>query len=143
MKKFLKRAAWIGLALFVLIQLAPYGREHAAGPNRVEPKWDSPRTRELAVRACFDCHSNLTHWPWYAWVAPFSWLVQHDVDEGREHLNFSAFDTRQRHADDAADEIRSGEMPLWQYTLIHSDARLDDAEKQELAGGLERTFAGK
>ena len=143
MKKVFKRLCWIVAGLFVLIQLAPYGRDHHAGTGNVEPKWDSPRTRELAVCACFDCHSNQTVWPWYSFVAPISWLVYHDVVEGREHLNFSEFDARQRNADECEDQIRSGEMPLWIYTVMHSDARLSEKESEELAGGLEHMFNDK
>jgi mono/diheme cytochrome c family protein len=138
--KWLKRICLAGLVLFALIQLVPYGRGRAVHAATVEPEWDSPRTRELALRTCFDCHSNRTRWPWYSWVAPASWLVQHDVDEGREHLDFTRFDQRQRNAGECADQVRSGEMPLWQYTLLHPDARLSEAEQEELALGLERTF---
>src|SRR5690348_13788870 len=83
----------IGLAvvigLFALMQLVPYGRDHTNPPVLKEPPWDSPATRELAVRACFDCHSHQTKWPWYSHVAPFSWVVQHNVDTARTVLNFS------------------------------------------------------
>ncbi len=129
--------------LFVLIQAVPYGREHSNPPVAKEPAWDSPRTRELVVRACFDCHSNETRWPWYSHVAPFSWLVTHDVTEGREKLNFSEFDRRQRKAREAAEEVREGEMPLWTYLLAHSEARLSDAEKADLIRGLEATFGAE
>jgi hypothetical protein len=142
-RRILKWSLAVGAILFVLIQFLPMGRNHAAPAGNVEPAWDSPRTRELAARACFDCHSNQTKWPWYSWVAPVSWLVQKDVDEGREHLNFSEFDKRQRHAKDAAEELRSGEMPLWFYVPLHPSADLSDAEKAELISGFERTFAGK
>ena len=77
------------VAIFLLIQLIPYGRDHTNPAVVAEPAWDLPETRALAVRACFDCHSNETIWPWYSNVAPISWLVQRDVDEGREKLNFS------------------------------------------------------
>ena len=74
--------------LFLLaIQLIPYGRAHANPPVLAEPAWDSPATRDLAVRACFDCHSNETVWPWYSNIAPVSWLVQRDVDGGRNKAN--------------------------------------------------------
>jgi hypothetical protein len=143
MKVALKRIGLALLALFVLIQFVPYGRDHDAPVGNTEPKWDAPRTRELAVRACFDCHSNLTKWPWYSSIAPVSWLVQQDVDEGREHLNFSEFDKRQSHAEDAAEELTSGEMPLPIYLRMHPEAQLSDAEREELAAGFERTFGGK
>jgi len=142
MKRVFKWVFRVVLALLALIQLVPYGRDRATHPDGKEPDWDSPRTRELALRACFDCHSNLTHWPWYTWIAPASWLVQHDVDEGREHLDFTQFDKRQRNAGECADQVRSGEMPLWQYELMHPRARLSDAERDELADGLERMFGG-
>src|SRR6056297_3230811 len=93
MKRVTGRQMIIGLAavaaVFLVIQLIPYGRSHTNPPIVLEPDWDSPRTRELAERACFDCHSNETEWPWYSNIAPVSWLVQHDVDEGRHELNFS------------------------------------------------------
>ena len=73
--------AAVGL-LLVAIQFAPYGRAHTNPPVRREPSWDTPANRELARRACFDCHSNETAWPWYTSVAPVSWLAQRDVDEG-------------------------------------------------------------
>ena len=85
------RVRWLGVALIVVlvaIQLVPYGRRHTNPPVTQEPGWDQPRTRALVARACFDCHSNETAWPWYAHMAPLSWLVQRDVDEGRRALNY-------------------------------------------------------
>jgi hypothetical protein len=143
MRRFLRRALVALLVLFVLIQLVPYGRSHDNPPERSEPRWDSPRTRELAVRVCFDCHSNETRWPWYSHVAPISWLLERDVEEAREHLNFSEFSREQRHADEAAHEYEEGEMPLWFYLPLHREARLDDAERRELIDGLRKTFGGE
>ena len=80
----------IGLA--ALIQLVPYGRSHDNPPVTAEPQWDSPETQALVKRACYDCHSNETKWPWYSNVAPVSWLVQNDVNEGREHVNLTEWD---------------------------------------------------
>ena len=68
---------------FLLMQFVPYGRNHSNPPVISEPHWDSPQTRELAVDACFDCHSNETNWPWYSNIAPVSWMVQRHTDEGR------------------------------------------------------------
>ncbi|MCA9729534.1 MAG: heme-binding domain-containing protein [Candidatus Eisenbacteria bacterium] len=125
------------------IQLVPYGRQHTNPPVTGVPQWDSPRTEELARRACFDCHSHETRWPWYASIAPVSWRVQSHVDEGREHLDFSAFDRVQRHADDAAEMVTEGEMPPWDYAMMHPEARLSDTEKQELIRGLTATFGSR
>src|SRR5437763_16733491 len=85
--------AWL-IGIFAVMQIIPYGRTHSNPPTIREPDWDSPRTRELAVRACFDCHSNETRWPWYANVAPFSWVVQRDVESARDVVNFSAWDRK-------------------------------------------------
>ena len=135
---------WTGaglVALLLLIQLVPYGRDHADPAVTGTPRWDSPRTKALFDDACADCHSNVTDWPWYSNVAPMSWLVQRDVDEGREILNASEWDRPQGEAGEAGETVLEGEMPPWQYTLIHSGARLSDTEKQDLADGLARTFA--
>jgi Haem-binding domain len=77
--------------------------------------WDAPETRELAVRACFDCHSNETVWPWYSHVAPISWLVWSDVVRGRKELNFSEWDRPQLEARESGSTVRKGLMPPWYY----------------------------
>jgi mono/diheme cytochrome c family protein len=133
------------VAGFALIQLVPYGRDHANPAVTAEPAWDSPRTRELAKQACFDCHSNETVWPWYSNVAPVSWLVYRDVDDGRSRMNFSEWPELPAGggaaiASEAARAVNEGEMPPIQYRLAHSGARLSDAEKKELIAGLEASL---
>ena len=138
------RGLGIGVIVAILIlQLVPYGRRHTNPAGRVEPGWDSPTTRGLAVRACYDCHSNETVWPWYSHVAPVSWLVQRDVDEGRRKLNFSAWDRPQKEARESAKTVRKGEMPPWFYPLIQREARLTAAETRALLAGLEATLGTK
>ncbi len=128
---------------FLLIQLVPYGRDHTNPPVTSEPAWDSPRTRELAKRACFDCHSHETTWPVYASVAPFSWLVQDHVEEGRLLLNFSTWATAPgEESHEAAEVLTEGEMPPAYYTLLHPSARLTEEETRALAAGLEATIGG-
>jgi cytochrome c551/c552 len=131
----------IGLALFLLIQLIPYGRNHANPPVTGEPAWDSPATRELAMRACFDCHSNETVWPWYSNVAPVSWLVYFDVVRGRNRLNFSEWSAN-FHPDvnRFVRIIQEGEMPPAQYLLMHPNANLSAADKQALISGLQKSI---
>lgn len=89
MKRLLIRSLLVLVGLLVVIQSVPYGRQHTNPPVVAVPAWDSPRTRELAERACFDCHSNETKWRWYSNVAPLSWWLQKHVDKGRVKLNFS------------------------------------------------------
>lgn len=134
-----KRLKW-PLIVAVAIQLLPYGRSHDNPPVRQEPMWDSPATRALFKRACFDCHSNETVWPWYSHVAPASWMVQNDVDGGREHLNFSEWDRPQQHAKDVAEEVRLGDMPPGIYLLLHAEAKLTDAEVQALMEGAGKSL---
>jgi cytochrome c551/c552 len=131
------------LAGLLLIQLVPYGRDHRDPPVEQEPNWDSPSTRALAKRACFNCHSFETVWPWYASIAPASWLVTYDVREGRKELNFSAWQNGKREGESPAKvskHIRNGDMPPWQYRLAHPEARLSPAEKQQLIDGLGATI---
>ena len=120
----------------VLIQFISYGHDHTNPPVVAEPQWDSPQTRDLAVRACFDCHSNQTTWPWYSNIAPVSWLVQRDVQQGRAALNFSQWNAARRGAGDAGEQIQRGSMPLWFYVALHPSASLSEADKQALIQGL-------
>ena len=128
------------VGIFLLMQLVPYGRTHSNPPTIVEPAWDSPRTRELAVRACFDCHSNQTRWPWYAKVAPLSWAVQFDVDTARSVINFSEWNRRDALAGYAGRRTSTGMMPPYQYRMAHPEANLTPEERAELARGLEATL---
>ena len=136
---FRKTAKWL-LVIAVLIQFIPYGHNHSNPPKTKEPAWDSPATRELFRRACFDCHSNDTVWPWYSHVAPVSWLVQNDVNGGRSHLNFTEWARPQRHATDVTAQVKQGDMPPWYYLPMHRAARLSGAEKQALLDGAEKTL---
>jgi hypothetical protein len=129
-----------GISVLLLAQVLPYGRSHANPRVQVEPIWNSPTTRTLAARACFDCHSNLTTWPWYSNVAPVSWLVQRDVDGGRAALNFSEWSRPQDGAGDAAEAVAGGSMPPWYYVLMHPNAKLSSAERQVLVDGLLATL---
>jgi mono/diheme cytochrome c family protein len=124
------------VAFALALQIVPYGRAHTNPPVQAEPKWNSPQTRELAQRACFDCHSNTTVWPWYSKVAPMSWLIQHDVDEGRSRLNFSEWNRPQREARNAARTVQRGAMPPFSYLILHPSARLSSEETLSLIQGL-------
>ena len=126
------------VVVLVAIQFVPYGRDHSNPAGGRQIAWDSPRTEQLMTDACMDCHSNLTKWPWYSNVAPISWLVQKDVEDGREALNLST--DGEIEVDEMIEAIREGSMPPWQYKPTHPGARLSDQEKQDLIRGLEATF---
>jgi hypothetical protein len=136
------------VAVFALIQLVPYGKSGTNPSNfdrQFEPDWDSPRTRELTVNACFGCHSNEVKYPGYSKVAPISWAVQRHIDEGRENVNFSLAKKSknlQRLGEESIETIQEGSMPPSYYTRFgkHPEAKLTDAEKNELIQGLMKTF---
>jgi heme-binding protein len=131
--------AWV-VGIFLVMQLIPYGRTHSNPPVTKEPQWDSPRTRELAKRACFDCHSNETRWPWYANVAPMSWVVQQDVENARDVVNFSAWQVEFSLAAYSGQSVLTGNMPPMKYRMAHPEANLTPAETAELARGLDATL---
>ncbi len=140
MKKNIWFKILIGLfALFILIQFIPYGRDHENPPVTNQVNWNSPQTKETFYKACADCHSNETKWPWYSNVAPVSWLVQKDVEEGRRHFNIST-QAGMKEAKEAYEEVEKGEMPLPIYLPMHPEADLNDAQKKEFAAGLKATF---
>ncbi len=140
LKKILIGAA----ALFVLIQFIPYGHDYTNPPVVAEPQWDTPQTRAFFMRACADCHSNETKWPWYSRVAPVSWLVAHDVDEGREHLNTSNWGHQKKNKGyDAYEEVQEDDMPPFFYLPAHPEARLSKSEKAQFLTGLKATFGTK
>jgi hypothetical protein len=126
--------------LFIMVVAIQFIRPPIVGHNPPvvhEPLWRSPETRALAVRACFDCHSNETVWPWYTRVAPFSWLVARDVAGGRAALNFSEWGTaRGEGAEEMAEVILEGEMPPAIYLLIHPSAALNADEVDLLVSEL-------
>ncbi len=139
---FVKYSMLILFAAFFVSQAVPYGRDHDNPPVVREPNWDSPGTRAVTKRACFDCHSNETVWPWYTLAAPFSWLVHRDVQEGRRELNFSEWSDGRREGEKPAkisQQIAEGEMPPLQYRLVHAEARLTAEEKRQLIDGLTAT----
>jgi hypothetical protein len=137
--KIIAAVVIIGIILLVVIQFIPYGKNHTNPQVVSEPVWDSQQTRDLAQRACFDCHSNETVWPWYSKIAPVSWLVYRDVAEGRRRLNFSDWqNSRLREPGELSSAVTEGEMPPFQYLLMHANAKLSSAEKTQLADGFSK-----
>lgn len=134
MAKTLRRVLMLLIIIFLAMQLVPVQRTNPP----VEAELEAPAAvMEVLRRACYDCHSNETTWPWYSRVAPVSWLVVHDVEEGREHLNFSLWGQmrpmkRVQMAARIWEEIEEGEMPLPIYLGMHAEARLGAADHQLL-----------
>lgn len=140
LKGLILKGVIAGIVLIIAIQFVPYGKDHSNPPVVAEPPWDQPATREFFVRACADCHSNETHWPWYSNFAPASWLVTMDVKVGREHFNVSEWDPQNNMGGWIATQVETGEMPPAKYLLPHPEARLTDEEKAQFINGLHNTF---
>jgi hypothetical protein len=115
----------------------------------VAADFDGPAEVESILRrSCYDCHSHETRWPWYSKAGPGSWLVVHDVNEGREHLNFSEWgaldaETRAHAAREIQEEVAEGEMPLPMYVRLHKDAALGEGDKATIAAWVASLEAGK
>jgi hypothetical protein len=130
-----------GLVFVVLLTVIALILENNP-PVVSEPKWDSPQTKALAKRACFDCHSNETVYPWYDKLPVSSWITALDVQRGRRNLNFSEWGNRGRgeEEDEYAEVIKRGSMPPRSYLLLHPEANLTDQEKQQLIQGLQNSL---
>lgn len=129
------------LIAFVLIQFIPV---HMSNPSTSPSKdflhiYQPPsKITDMMRNACYDCHSNATQFPWYANVAPVSWLLESHIDEARAHINFSEWGDYPEKLtnlklEGMAAEVKSGGMPLTSYTWMHSKARLTDAQRTQLA----------
>ena len=123
---FVRRVLLGAVLVLAAIQFVPVDRSNPP----VETEIPAPENvRAVLRRACYDCHSNETLWPWYSRVAPVSWLVARDVREGRKELNFSTWNLyeekrRLRKMKETREEVAGGEMPPWFYVAIHRDAVL-------------------
>jgi hypothetical protein len=133
----------IGVVFLGAIQLVPVNRTNPPAVTQVQ--WDSAQTQALFQRACADCHSNETTWPWYSYVAPVSWLVARDVYSGRARFNISDLNASSlrysRTVSEIGRTIKSGRMPMGIYTMMHPSARLTLQEAQVLAAGLQATLS--
>lgn len=144
----MKKILIILAVLFVAIQFIPVDRSNPP----VTAELDAPSDITAVLRtSCYDCHSNETNWPWYAYVAPVSFLVAGDVNDGRKRLNFSEWDKydiqkREKKLEEIVELAELGEMPLSIYTLVHPNAKLDPLRVKILKdwvnkkGGMEKTL---
>ena len=138
MRKYLKMAVVIGAVVFLLIQAWRPDRTNppVVTSHRMEAQLDVPQNVEAILsRACADCHSNGTHWPWYTNVSPVSWFVAGHIQGGRSHMNFSEWDSvktqtwwKRNGLQQICTEIQSGGMPLTSYLLIHWNAKLSSED---------------
>jgi cytochrome c len=125
------------LVVGALSLIHPWGNLRAnSGGSAILAGANAPdEIRASLLQKCGDCHSNNTRWPLYSMIAPSSWLVEHDVNEGREHMNLSSWekysiDSRIDLLGKMGSQLRQGKMPLKQYLLLHPEARLSESERK-------------
>lgn len=140
MKTSAKILLGLGALLVVAQAIRPLNnRGSVAGPNHLSTLAPIPAEVDaLLQRACYDCHSNATTYPWYANIQPAGWWLEQHVRDGKRHLNFSEFATyplkrATRKLEETAQEVRNHTMPLASYTWMHPEAKLSDAEVKMLA----------
>ncbi len=146
----MKRYIIIGLLVFLLIIqfVRPAKNNDVAETEKDYTHYvlASTEVTQVLKTACFDCHSNHTNYPWYSEIAPFSWYLNHHVEEGKAELNFSDFSQyekkRMAHKlEEISEEVKEHEMPLSTYTLVHTEAKLSEAQIELLSSWAEREKA--
>ena len=139
------------IASLTAIQFIPLpGREYVQpkqGNDITDVLPISDETEELLRATCYDCHSDETRYPWYADIAPLSWWVQHHVNEGREHLNFSHFgelsmSRRDHRLEEGVEMMKKEEMPLSSYTWMHPEAKISLRQRAAMIDFFSSGIAG-
>jgi hypothetical protein len=149
MKKKLKWIFGGGAVVFLLLQLTNPARTNPPLPPGGDMSATSPAPPEVAAllhAACYNCHSYETKWPWYSHIAPVSWLVGYDVNGGRKRLNLSDWpgefpDRAARRLENMSENIGYGDMPPWQYKMVHPEARLTQAQRDLMTKWLDAEAA--
>jgi hypothetical protein len=142
MKSILKKIAWVLLAALIIIQFFHPKRNKSEGnqPNYIGNSFAVPDdVKQILAKACNDCHSNNTRYPWYAKIQPIHWWLNKHIVDGKKHLNYDEYTNRplryQFHKmEETIEMVKENEMPLNSYTLTHKDAKLTEAEKAKITG---------
>lgn len=133
----------IGIGLVIILALMQFKQIDKTNPEYNEAEdfititQPSEEIATLIKAACYDCHSHQAKYPWYSNVAPISWMVEHHIEEGREHLNFSewgSYDTKKANhkLEECIEEIEEGEMPMKPYVVMHSEVKMSKEQKKAL-----------
>ncbi len=136
MKTF-KRILVILLIVLILIQFFRPAQNRSASPSPADISTIYPvsaNVNSVLEKACYDCHSNNTRYPWYANIQPVAWWLDDHIREGKHDLNFSEFASyrigkQYRKLEEVVDLVKQGDMPLQSYTIVHIDAKLTREEK--------------
>ena len=142
-----KKIAWALLIAFVAIQFYRPERNESTGEHlsKFLSETNPPeQVTGILESSCYDCHSDHTNYPWYNQVAPVSWWLEDHIEEGKEHLNFSAWDSysskkKDHKLEELIEEVEEGEMPLKEYTWTHADANLTEQQRQAVMDWAQQT----
>ena len=134
----MKKIIFFTVLIFVFLQIIPVNLPEPVknNPNDLIKTANVPaKVADILRKSCYDCHSYEIVYPWYSHIAPVSFLVKRDIEEGVKELNFSEWNTlkkarKAQKLDKIAEEVQEGEMPMAIYTLIHRDAKLTDKDKE-------------
>ena len=137
-----KKILIVLLVALVIIQFIHPGPNKSGGeqPNFIGRSFPIPEdVKPILQKACYDCHSNNTRYPWYSNIQPVDWWLTHHIKEGKAHLNFDEYTNRSlryryHKIEETIDQVKEHQMPLNSYTWIHKDAILTDVEKSKLIG---------
>jgi hypothetical protein len=147
--RILKRILLLLLLVFIVIQfIRPEKNIHEGSqPNNIAKLYPVPQNVEtILAKACNDCHSNNTRYPWYAEIQPTAWWLADHIKDGKKELNFDEFTTyrlskQYKRLEQSKDLVEKGAMPLSSYTWIHKDAILSKEEKQSFYNWIDSARA--
>jgi|YelNatPaOPRAMG01_1025707.scaffolds.fasta_scaffold39921_3 hypothetical protein len=144
----MRRIKTLILTALVIFVVAQFVRFKHTNPPVTGDVNAPPQVAAILHRACYNCHSNLTRWPWYSEVAPVSWLVYHDVSDGRHHLNFSTWNLYASDPQTLANklkhikkEVNDDDMPPLYYRPMHPNSHLSAADRQAIVEWVDGELA--
>ena len=149
MKRIFKKILIIGLVIFLLMQLYQPARNKDDGvvlPSHITKLYLVPDSVQVIFAAtCYDCHSNNTKYPWYSYIQPARFMMEKHIINGKKDLNFSEFGNYSKRRQESKFEsiikqVRSGEMPLTSYTILHKNSRLTAAQKETIINWIDSIF---
>ncbi len=129
---YIKTIVVVLVVALVVIQFIPVSKTNPPVTGEINAP---ENVMKVFKTSCYDCHSNEVVWPWYSRVAPVSWLVAYDVNEARDHYNFSEWSSynakdRQDNREEIWEEVEERHMPLWYYLIMHPEAKLSAEDKE-------------
>ena len=149
MKKNIRKILIITLVVFLVIQLYQPARNTDGGqvlPSHITKLYNIPDSvNVILTTSCYDCHSNNTRYPLYSYIQPARSFMERHIRKGKKELNFSEFGNYSRRRQESklegiSKQVKSGEMPLPSYTLLHKNSKLTPKERETIIGWIENVL---